>query len=233
MQTDRYTTAARRETVYDTGLRNHMLGVYNRMTVGILITAIVAWVVSSSPALQMMFLGGPQAYLVAFAPLAVVWFGFNPASMSSQKLMMSFVAIAVLYGISFSMLALMFAGADIARAFFITSAMFAGLSIFGYTTKKDLTAIGQFCLMAVLGLVLTSVVGMFTTFGSGVQLIINYATIFVFAGVTAFETQRTKQMYHAGNPAEINSRMAWAAALSLYISFVAMFQSILALTSQR
>ncbi len=231
MQTDRYARPASRETVYDAGLRNHMLSVYNRMTAGVLITAIVAWVVSSSPALFTMLMGGPQAYVVMLAPLAIIYFGFNPATMSSQKLMMTFVGLAVLYGISFSVIALAFAKADIARAFFITSAMFASLSIFGYTTKTDLAPMRKFLFMAIIGLVIVGVTGYFIEYSSMMHFGINIITVLVFAGLTAYETQNVKRMYHAGNPAEINSRLAWSAALSLYISFVAMFQSILSLMS--
>lgn len=233
MQTDRYSQAQSRSEVYDAGLRAHFVSVYNRMTAGILITAIVAWFVSSSPALMQLLLGGPQAYIVMFAPLAIVWFGFNPASMSSDKLKIAFVAVSVLYGISFSTIALAFAGAEIARAFFITSAMFAALSIYGYTTKRDLAPMRKFLFMAVIGLVITSVVGIFVPFSSTMQLGISALSVLVFAGITAWETQNTKRMYNANNSAEINSRLAWSAALSLYISFVVMFSHILHLMSQR
>jgi len=229
MQTDHLSTAQDRTKTYDVGLRNHMISVYNRMTAGILVTAIVAWIVGNSPMMLQMFLGGPQKYIVMFAPLAIVWFGFKPASMSAQKLMMAFLGVSVLYGISFATLAFVFAGTEIARAFFITSAMFAGLSIFGYTTKKDLSAIGQFCIMAVIGLVITSVVGIFVEFSSMMQMGLSVASVFIFAGITAWETQNTKRMYREGNGAEINSRLAWSAALTLYISFVAMFMNILSL----
>jgi len=233
MQTDRYSGASSRETVYDSGLRNHMLSVYNRMTVGILITAIVAWVVSSSPALMAMLLGGPQAYIVMFAPLAIVWFGFNPASMSSDKLKIAFIGVSVLYGISFSVIALAYAGADIARAFFITSAMFASLSIFGYTTKTDLAPMRKFLFMSVIGLVIVSVTGIFVEYSSTMQLGISAFSVLIFAGITAWETQNTKRMYNPAHGDEINSRMAWSAALSLYISFVVMFTHILHLMSNR
>tara|TARA_R110001592_G_scaffold3525_16_gene19970 strand:+ start:13031 stop:13663 length:633 start_codon:yes stop_codon:yes gene_type:complete len=210
-----------------------MLSVYNRMTVGVLITAIVAWVVSSSPVLMTMFLGGPQAIVIALAPLAIVWFGFNPASMSSQKLMMAFVGVSVLYGISFSVLALKYAGADIARAFFITSAMFASLSIYGYTTKRDLAPMAKFIFMGVIGLVIVGVTGMFVQYSSTMQMGISALSVLIFAGVTVWETQNTKRMFNAGNGAEVNSRLAWSAALSLYISFVVMFTHILRLMSNR
>ena len=233
MQRDQYSSAQSRTQEIDAGLRTHMLSVYNRMTVGVLITAIVAWVVSSSPELMMMLLGGPQKYLVLFGPLAIVWFGFNPMTMSSQKLKLAFVGVSVLYGISFSALALAFAGADIARAFFITSGMFAGLSILGYTTKKDLTALGAFSSMALIGLILVSVVGMFVGFSSGMETLLSVGIVLVMAGLTAWETQNTKRMYNPANGDEINSRMAWSAALSLYISFVIMFTHILQLMSNR
>ncbi len=233
MQTDRFSAVSSTEKEIDAGLRNHMVSVYNRMTVGVLVTAIVAWLVSSSPALMVMFLGGPQKYLVIFAPLAIIWLGFNPMTMPSKKLMMSFIGISVLYGISFSVIALAYAQAEIARAFFITAGMFAGMSIFGYTTKKDLSAMGTFLIMAMLGLFLISIVGMFVSFSSQVQMFISIGAVVIFAGLTAWETQNTKRMYNAANGEEINSRMAWAAALNLYISFVAMFSHILHLMSDR
>jgi len=233
MQTDRYSRPATRETEYDVGLRNHMLSVYNRMTAGILITAFVAWFVSSSPALMQMLLGGPQAYIVMFAPLAIVWFGFKPASMSSKHLMMAFGGVSVLYGISFSAIALAYAGSDIARAFFITSAMFAALSIFGYTTKKDLAPMAKFLFMAVIGLMIVWVTGIFVEYSSGMQMGISAISVLIFAGLTAWETQNIKRMYNAGHSAEINSRLAWSSALSLYISFVVMFTHILRMTSNR
>ena len=233
MNTDRYSPSTARETEYDVGLRNHMLSVYNRMTAGILVTAFVAWFVSSSPALMAMLLGGPQAYIVMFAPLAIIWFGFNPASMSSKHLMTAFGGVSVLYGISFSAIALAYAGTDIARAFFITSAMFAGLSIFGYTTKQDLEPIKKFLFMAVIGLLIVGITGIFVEYSSTMQMGISAISVLIFAGLTAWETQNMKRMYNAGHAAEINSRLAWSSALSLYISFVVMFTHILRLTSNR
>ncbi len=233
MQTDQFSSASGRTQEIDAGLRAHMLTVYNRMTMGVLITAIVAWVVSSSPELMMLLLGGPQKYIVMLAPIAIVWFGFNPASMSSGKLKLMFVGVSVLYGISFSAIALAYAGADIARAFFITSAMFASLSIYGYTTKRDLAPMAKFLFMAVIGLVLVGLAGLFVQYSSMMQMGISAISVFIFAGITAWETQNTKRMYNPAHGDEINSRMAWSAALSLYISFVVMFTHILQLMSNR
>ncbi|MFP4098393.1 MAG: Bax inhibitor-1 family protein [Alphaproteobacteria bacterium] len=233
MQTDRYSRPDSRATQYDAGLRNHMLSVYNRMTAGVLITALTAWVVGSSEVLRQLFLGGPQAYIVMFAPLAIVFFAFNPAKMSSQKLMLAFGGISVLYGISFSTIALAFAQADIARALFITSAMFAAVSIFGYTTKKDLRPLATFAVMAIWGLILVGITGIFVEYSHGVEIAISAFSVLVFAGLTAWQTQDMKNMYNAAHGEEINSRLAWSAALNLYISFVAMFMHILQLTSNR
>jgi len=220
-------------TTYDAGLRAHMNRVYSRMTVGLMVTALVSWFVSSSPALLQLFLGGPQAYIVMFAPVAIVWFGFNPGRMKSSQLMVSFMAVSVLYGISLSTIALVFSGESIARAFFVTTAMFAGLSVFGYTTKKDLTALGTFCFMGMIGLFALSVLGLFFSYSSGMQFFLNLGVVAVFSGLTAWETQTTKQMYHVSNGEEANSRMAWSSALSLYISFVAIFINMLQLMNQR
>lgn len=233
MQTERHSRPDSRATEYDVGLRSHMLSVYNRMTAGILITAFVAWFVSSSPALMEMLLGGPQAYIVMLAPLAIIWFGFNPASMSSKQLMFAFGGVSVLYGISFSAIALAYAGTDIARAFFITSAMFAGLSIFGYTTKKDLAPMRKFLFMAFIGLIIVMLAGLFVQYSSMMQMGISALMVLVMAGLTAWETQNIKRIYNPGHGAEINSRMAWSASLSLYLSFVIMFTHILRLTSSR
>jgi len=226
-------SSTRSAVSYDAGLRAHMGSVYNRMSLGVLVTAITAWFVSSSPALLQLFLGGPQAYIIMFAPIAVIWFGFNPRTMDSGKLRMAFLAIAVLYGISFSTIALAFSGESIARAFFVTVAMFAGLSIFGYTTKKDLTMLGTFSVMAMIGLFLISIIGLFVGFSSQMHFFINLGVVLAFSGITAWETQSTKEMYSASNGAEGNSRLAWSSALSLYISFVAIFINMLQLMNQR
>lgn len=221
----------------DAGLKAHMQSVYNRMTAGVFITGMISWIVGNNEALLKFFLGGPQAYLFLFAPLAVVWFGFRPERMSPNQLMASFGILSVLYGISFSAIFAMYPVADIAQAFFMATALFAGLSIFGYTTKKNLDGLGTFAFMGVWGAFIlsigTMIAGAFGMNVSGMQLIVSGITLVAFAGMTAYETQATKEMYHPGHGADANSRMAWAAALNLYISFIAMFQSILNLLGNR
>ncbi|NCC22047.1 MAG: Bax inhibitor-1/YccA family protein [Alphaproteobacteria bacterium] len=244
MTPDRYTQVrAHAGTAVDAGLRAHLGRVYNRMALGVLLTAVTAYVVGSSPALLALFLGGPQMYIVMLAPLAIVWFGFRPETMSSGKLRISFIALSVLYGISFSAIAAV-AGqdaafaADVARAFFIATGMFAGLSIFGYTTKKDLTGLGSFAVMGVIGVLLLTLVnlglGAFTEMDTtGFANMISVIGILAFAALTAWQTQAMKEMYHPSAGDEANSRMAWSAALTLYISFIAMFQYILSLLQNR
>ena len=232
MQPEQFQTGTQtRATSYDAGLRTHMQSVYNRMTIGVLVTALTSYVVASSPALLALFLGGPQAYIIMFAPLAVLWFGFNPMTMPSSKLRISFFVLCVLYGISFSTIFLAFTGESIARAFFIATGMFAGLSIFGYTTKKNLDGLMTFAVMGVWGVLIMSVVNLFVR-SEGLFDMISAIGVIAFAGVTAWQTQSTKEMYSPSYGEEGNSRMAWAAALNLYISFIAMFQYILHFVGQ-
>jgi FtsH-binding integral membrane protein len=235
----RYTipqTGARGVT-YDAGLRAHMQRVYGRMTAGVLVTALTAWIVSSSPMLLQLFLGGPQMYLVMFAPLAVLWFGFRPERMASRQLSLAFFAIAALYGISFSVIAVVFTGESIARAFFVATAMFAGLSAVGYTTRKNLDGLGTFAIMGVMGVFFASIgtmiAGAFGVETTMMQNIIAAVGIIAFAGLTAWQTQNTKEMFNASYGDEMNSRMAWAATLNLYISFIAMFQYLMHFMGQQ
>ena len=230
------TTQHRSSTQVAAGLRDHMNKIYTRMTLGVLATAIVSLVVGSSPALLNLFLGGPQKYLVIFAPLAIIWFGFRPETMSSSKLKLAFFAVAGVYGISFSAIAA-FATANpafavtVAKAFFIATSMFAGLSIFGYTTKKDLSGMQTFLSMGIIGLVAISLMNLFFE-SSMLSNLIAGAGIVLFSGLTVWETQNMKRMYSPNMPTEMASRMAWASALNLYISFIAMFQYILHFLNQ-
>jgi FtsH-binding integral membrane protein len=230
--------AARTGAVVDAGLRAHMQRVYNRMTLGLVITAITAYVASHS--FLMTFIANPMVALpLALAPLAIIWFGFRPDRMSSNKLRATFVLLSVLYGLSFATIFLVYVPADIVRALLMTTIMFAGLSIYGYVTKRDLGPVGVFCFMGMLGLLAFSVLYMLGAAFNVVEAsplisnIISIATIVIFAGLTAYETQATKEMYNPAYGEEGNSRLAWSAALNLYISFIAIFQSILQLLSNR
>ncbi len=238
MESNRFETTTNASTrKMDAGLRAHMNSVYARMSGGVLLTAITAMIVGSSPALLNLFMGGPQKYLVMFAPLAIIWFGFRPEKMAASQLKIAFIGLSVVYGISFGTIAavatqdLTFA-VSVAKAFFIASSMFAGLSILGYTTKKDLSGMQTFISMGVVGLVAFSVINIFFQNSMMANLIAG-AGILIFAGLTVWQTQDMKRMYSPNMPAEMASRMGWAAALNLYISFIAMFQYILHFMNQR
>jgi uncharacterized protein len=222
---------------YDMGLRAHMQRVYNRMTAGVLITGLVAWVVSNTPVLFNLFMGGPQAFIFMLAPLAIIWFGFRPERMSNKQLMLAFGALSVVYGISFSAIFNTFTDVSIARTFFMATALFAGLSIFGYVTKKNLSGLGTFLFMGMWGLLILSLgtmaAGAFGLDISLMQQVIAGAGLLIFSGLTAWETQNTKEMYHEGHGDEANSKMAWSSALNLYISFIAIFQYLLQFLGQR
>lgn len=215
----------------DQGLRAYMNGIYTRMAAGVLITAIISFAVGTTPALFKLLMGGPQAYIFAFAPLAVQFFGFRPERMNEGQLQGAFFLISALYGVSFSSIAFMATANpafvyEIARAFFITVSMFAGLSIFGYTTKKDLSGMQQFVFMAILGVFVMSILNMFIG-SNGFSIMISLVAILAFSGLTVWETQQLKQMYHANRGHSALGRMAWAGAYTLYLSFIALFMHIL------
>jgi FtsH-binding integral membrane protein len=232
MSLDQYSSSPARVGGLDIGLRDHMQRIYNRMAVGVLITGLVAFFVGNNPELLKLIFSGPQKWLVMLAPLGIVMFGFNPSRMSSSALRLSFGALSVVYGLSFAAIFAMFTGESIAKAFFVSAGMFAGISIFGYTTKKDLSGMGSFAMMGIIGVLILSLVNIFmaSTFMSNV---IAGVGIIAFAGMTAWETQRMKEMYSPRDDAEMASRMSWVAALNLYISFIAMFQYVMHFMGQR
>lgn len=233
MQPDRYGSPVTAQSrAVDEGLRAHMTGIYNRMGMGVLITAVVAFFLSQSQeALQMIF-GTPLKWVVILAPIAVVWFGFNPMKMTASAMRVSFIVLSVLYGLSFGALFAIYSTESIAKAFFVSAAAFAGLSLFGYTTRKSLDGVGSFAVMGVIGVLVLGLLNMFIQ-SSMLMNIISVVSLIAFAGMTAWQTQQMKEMYRPGNGEEANSRMGWMAALNLYISFIAMFQTILHLMNSR
>jgi FtsH-binding integral membrane protein len=224
--------------IIDQGLKSHMQRIYNRMCAGVLITALVSFVVGSNTALLAAIFGTPLKWVVMLAPLAVVMFGFNPARMSSNQMKISFGVLSVLYGLSFGAIFAVYTNESIAKAFFIAASMFAGLSIFGYSTKKNLDGLGTFAIMGMWGLLAASLISiLMPVFGmevpSMMSQIIAGIGIIVFAGMTAWQTQTMKEMYNPNDDVEMASRMSWLSALNLYVSFIAMFQYILQFVGNR
>lgn len=217
---------------YDLGLRQFMLGVYNNMTLGLAISAVVAYFVGTSPALVSLFFGGPQKWIVMLAPLAFVFFfSFRINSMSIKTAQLTFYAFAAVMGLSLATIFAIFKMGSIANAFFATAAMFGAMSLWGYTTKRDLTKMGSFLIMGVFGLVIASLINLF--FQSGVvAMVVSGLAVIIFTLLTAYDTQNIKSMYYELE-GDDRSRMGIMGALSLYLNFINIFTSLLNLFGEK
>ena len=226
----------------DAGLRSFMLGVYNKMALGLVLSAALAFLTSSFPPVRdLMFTvaNGRVGYsilgmVVAFAPLAVLLFsGFAMRNQSPRTASIVYWTVVSLIGASMGVLALRYTGTSIASTFLITATAFGGLSLFGYTTKKDLSGVGSFLIMGVWGLLIASLVNIFLQ-SSMMQFIISILGVLIFAGLTAYDTQRLKMTYYelGGNQAAMGVATSYG-ALSLYLDFINMFQFLLALFGDR
>ena len=216
----------------DQGLRSHMLKVYNYMASGVLLTGIVALVFAQS-GLALQVLNTPLRWVLMFAPLGFVMvmsFGMNKLSTSALQAL--FWAFAVVMGMSMASIFLVFTGQSIATTFFVTAASFVGLSLFGYTTKKDLSAMGTFLIMGVVGLFIASIVNIFLG-SSTLQMVVSFLGVLIFAGLTAYDTQRIKSEYLHFAGHESIGKLAIMGALSLYLDFVNMFQFLLSFLGSR
>ncbi|GAA3263440.1 Bax inhibitor-1/YccA family protein [Sphingomonas yabuuchiae] len=228
------TTATTGSTAYDAGLRSYMLSVYNYMTSGVLLTGIVAllfaWGGRDSMAAQVFLNGGALKYVIMFAPLGFVFalsMGVNRMKTSTMQLL--FWAFAVVMGLSMSTIFLVYSGGSIAGAFFATAAGFAALSLYGYTTKRDLSAFGTFLIIGLVGLIVASIINIFLQSGT-MGLVISFVGVLLFAGLTAYDTQRTKSMYYEVRGTSMQDRVVIMSALSLYLDFINMFMFLLRLT---
>ena len=228
------TTAATRAAEFDAGLRSYMLSVYNYMASGVLLTGIVAMLFAQS-GMAAQILGGPglMKYVIMFAPLAFVMvlsFGINRLSTGTAQLL--FWAFATVMGLSMASIFLVFTGTSIAQTFFATAAAFAGLSLFGYTTKKDLSGLGTFLIMGVVGLLVAMVINIFLQ-STAMQLAISAIGVLLFAGLTAYDTQKIKSMYAYVAGTDMMGKTVIMGALSLYLDFVNMFTFLLQFMGNR
>ena len=243
--------AQARSATVDQGLRAYMLGVYNNMMVGLLLTGVAAFVtnyfavahdasqvatyVGRTPLTdvgQALYLS-PLRWVLMFAPLAfVLFFSFRLNQMSASAARMTFYAFSAVMGLSISSILIVYTGASIYRAFFITAAAFGGLSLVGYTTKRDLSAMGAFLWMGLIGLIVASLVNMFVH-SSGLQLALSYLTVLIFAGFTAYDTQSIKELYWQGDGYEAATKKSVLGALRLYLDFLNIFMALLNITGSR
>ncbi len=207
----------------DVGLRAYMLRVYNYMGVALALSGAVAFLVSTSPAMQQVIFGTPLMWVVFLAPLGLVFFlSARINKMSSAAAQTTFWIFAALMGMSLASIFIAYTPESVTRVFFITAGAFAGLSLVGYTTKKDLSGMGTFLIMGVIGLIIAMVVNMFVA-SSMLQLGISVIGVLIFAGLTAYDTQQIKLMYYEADEDEVAAKKSIMGALKLYLDFLNMF----------
>jgi FtsH-binding integral membrane protein len=207
----------------DEGLRSYMLSVYNYMGLALILSGLVAYIVGTTPALYQPIMGTPLKWLVILAPLGfVMFFSFRIQKMSLSTAQLTFWAFAALMGLSLSTVFVVFTGASVARVFFVTAASFGALSLYGYTTKRDLSAWGSFLFMGLVGVLIAMVVNFFLA-STALQFAITVIGLLVFAGLTAYDTQQIKEMYYELDDSDVMGRKAIMGALRLYLDFINMF----------
>jgi FtsH-binding integral membrane protein len=216
-------------TDIDVGLRQYMLRVYNYMTGGLAVTGVVAYLVSTNETLMQTIYGTPLAWVVMLAPIGfVLFFSFRIQKMSVVAAQAVFWAFAAAMGLSLSYIFAVYTGASIARVFFITAGTFAAMSLYGYTTKRDLTAWGSFLFMGLIGIIIASVVNMFLA-SSALNFAISVIGVLVFVGLTAYDTQKIKETYLESDGAAVMAKKAIMGALNLYLDFINLFIMLLRL----
>jgi uncharacterized protein len=226
---------------FDVGLRTHMVRVYNYMASGLALSGIVAFGLFSSAELASLFFQVQAGRVVGlnilgwvaiFAPLGLLLLtSFRAQQMSVTAVQAVYWAVTALMGVSLSLLLFRYTGASVARTFFVTAAAFGALSLYGYTTKRDLTAMGKFLFMGVIGLILASLVNMFWPSGT-MSFIISAAGVLIFSGLIAYDTQKIKEQYAEAWGTDTAEKVAIFGALSLYLDFVNLFQFLMAFMGQ-
>ena len=216
----------------DFGLRQHMMRVYNFMAAGLAVTGIVAYATIATGFYQQI-VGTPLIWLVMLAPLgAVLFLSFRIERLSVGAAQAIFWGFAAVMGLSLAAIFLIYTGASIARVFFITAGTFAATSVYGYVTQRDLSRFGSFLFMGLIGIILAAVVNIFIG-SSALQFAISVIGVIVFTGLTAWDTQRIKQIYLNSDPGDALTKKALMGALSLYLNFINLFLMLLRLGGQR
>lgn len=239
MQAQARSLPGRADMAVDAGLRGFMLGVYNKMALGLVLSAALAYIAASVPPVRDLVFGTPLRFVVMFGPIALLFLSMfamrNPSPTGANLLYWSIVS---LIGIGMGAILLTYGARpdgmmDVAKAFLTTAVAFGALSLWGYTTKKDLSGFGTFLIMGLIGLVVASIVNMFLQ-SDAMSFIISVAGVLIFAGLTAFDTQRLKFSYYelAGDTRAMNVATTFG-ALSLYLNFVNLFQFLLSLMGNR
>lgn len=234
-------TVARDRALVDEGLRQYMLRVYNYMASGLAITGLVALAVANTPALlQMFYVATPQgyaptmlAYVAMFSPLGfVLVLSFGIHRMRAATAQLVFWLFSGVMGLSMAHIFLAFTGSSVARVFFITASAFAAMSLYGYTTRRDLSGWGSFLFMGLIGVIIALVVNLFVQ-SSALQFAVSVIGVLVFTGLTAYDTQRIKEIYLESDSPEIAGKKAVMGALNLYLDFINLFIMLLQLLGSR
>ena len=224
---------AQSQVLFDEGLRKHMLRVYNYMGVGLVITGLVAFAVANTPALYVPIFSSPLKWVVMLAPLAFIMFlSFRIERVSFGTAQTLFFAFCAVMGLSMASIFLVYTGPSIALTFFATSAAFLSLSLYGYTTKRDLSGFGTFLIMGVVGLIVASLLNLWFK-SPAMTLAISAIGVLIFAGLTAYDTQRIKSMYAYVAGTDMIGKTVIMGALSLYLDFVNMFTFLLQFLGSR
>lgn len=221
--------------IFDEGLRQYMIGIYNNVGIGLMITALVAFVVSKVPDVAMFLASGVGAIIMLVGLLAFMFIGFNPSKIHNKsvaQLRMTFYGFSAFLGAFYSIYMLMYTGEALARVFVVTSVMFLSASLYGYVTKRSLMGFRSFLMMGVWGIVIASLVNLFM--GSAmIHYLISWAGVIIFTGMTAFDTQNIKRTYLQYGDSEIAQKLGILGAMNLYYNFVLLFQFLLNLMNQR
>ena len=218
----------------DAGLRSYMLKVYNYMASGVLLTGIVALLFATSGMAAQVFMGGGiLPWVIILSPLAIVFaMSFGQNRMQTSTLQLLFWSFATLMGLSMSTIFLVYTGVSIAQTFFAVAAAFMGLSLYGYTTKKDLSGFGTFLIMGVVGLLVAMVINMFLQ-SPAMMMAISAIGVLLFAGLTAYDTQKIKSMYAYVAGSDMMGKVVIMGALNLYLDFINMFTFLLQFMGDR
>jgi FtsH-binding integral membrane protein len=217
----------------DAGLRRHMIGIYRTMALGLLLTGAIAYGVANTPALVALIFGTPLKWVAMLAPLGfVMLFSFRIDRMTTAGALAAFYGFSALMGVSLASVFLVFTGISIAQTFLIAATMFAGVSLWGYTTNRDLTGMGSFLMMGLIGVIVASLVNLLLG-SSMLHLIISLVGVAVFTGLTAWDTQRAKADYLSFAGTQAAEKLAVMSALGLYLNLINLFQLLLAFTGDR
>ena len=229
-------------TYVDEGLRNHLMRVYNFMAGGLCITALVAFLITNSSLINLFFNVAPNGqpvgmsglgWLTLFSPFIMIFaFSWVMTKGTIAQVQGVFWGFAAVMGAALAPTMLAYTGASVTRIFLITAAMFGAMSIYGYTTKKDLTSMGSFMIMGVWGIIIASVVNMFLK-SPGLYYAISFLSVIAFTALTAYDTQKIKEIYYSGDNGDTQTRKAISGALSLYMDFINLFLALLRLFGDR